>query len=654
MKIYSKLKRFPLGSIHAEGFLKEQMLIGKDGICGHLHELEPQMIADPYVNRTYVEAWDKVAQLGWGGEISANYWTGYIQYAFTLNDEEMIKTATNWVNAMMKKQRDDGYLGTYDEEDAPKYDDYNAWSSTCAMRGLIAFYEATGREDVIEAVHRCMLWFCNTWTGDKKTCYVGQGIIEGMIFTYYHTGDERLVAFAEEYLEFLCKRDVFKISYKSMLKDDYFYNSNHGAGMGVNLRLPALVYSATGKEEYLKASLRKTGQVLEKSNQLSGSPVSVTEYLGPVSSTTETEYCSYAFYNCTYSYFNFITGDPYYGDLMERMFYNGAQGARKKDEKAIAYLNAPNQIFATMTSSSSMGDMQVYAPCYPTSCCPVNAVAVIPEFIRGMLLCDNDDNVYVSAYGPCSLNYKDISIREKTNYPFRNSVVFEISCEKEFAMNLKVPMWSKGYTVKINGEKLDAVVCDNGYVTVARKWEKGDEIEISFKAEVEIIKVDDTDGAAKYPMAIRYGALLFAYHIPEKWEPIKGNPMTELPEGWSWFDVNPDFKEADVEDLHEMIGSRRYQFSWNVALDENLSPEDVTVEELPESGYVWANPMIKLHTHCYKAPYLCAPYQSKTLEPNKEYQYVTDKLPLVLEPYGCTNLRITYFPKADLENKKEK
>ena len=93
MKIYSKLKRFPLGSIHAEGFLKEQMLIGKDGICGHLHELEPQMIADPYVNRTYVEAWDKVAQLGWGGEISANYWTGYIQYAFTLNDEEMIKTA---------------------------------------------------------------------------------------------------------------------------------------------------------------------------------------------------------------------------------------------------------------------------------------------------------------------------------------------------------------------------------------------------------------------------------------------------------------------------------------------------------------------------------------------------------------------------------
>ena len=30
-------------------------------------------------------------------------------------------------------------------------------------------------------------------------------------------------------------------------------------------------------------------------------------------------------------------------------------------------------------------------------------------------------------------------------------------------------------------------------------------------------------------------------------------------------------------------------------------------------------------------------------------QYVTDKLPLTLVPYGCTNLRITYFPIADLK-----
>lgn len=43
MKTYQKLNRFPLGAIHAEGFLKQQMEIGKNGMTGHLYELEPDM-----------------------------------------------------------------------------------------------------------------------------------------------------------------------------------------------------------------------------------------------------------------------------------------------------------------------------------------------------------------------------------------------------------------------------------------------------------------------------------------------------------------------------------------------------------------------------------------------------------------------------------
>lgn len=70
------------------------------------------------------------------------------------------------------------------------------------------------------------------------------------------------------------------------------------------------------------------------------------------------------------------------------------------------------------------------------------------------------------------------------------------------------------------------------------------------------------------------------------------------------------------------------------------------------NGYAWENPMIKLHTHCYKAPYLTAPYANKTLEPFEKYQTVTDEIPLELVPYGCTNLRITYFPRANLKGKK--
>ena len=168
MEKFQKLERYPLGAIQARGFLQEQMLRGKNGICGHLHELEPKMIADPFINRTPVPAWAKGNQEGWGAEISGNYWTSYIQYAYTLNDPEMIKTASQWVNAMIKKQRADGYLGTYCDETSDPFDDYNAWGTASAMRGLLAFYEVTGRKDVLEAVYRCMLWFVSTGQAIKR------------------------------------------------------------------------------------------------------------------------------------------------------------------------------------------------------------------------------------------------------------------------------------------------------------------------------------------------------------------------------------------------------------------------------------------------------------------------------------------------------
>ena len=249
MEVFQKLHRYPLGAIRAEGFLRQQMEIGKEGMAGHLYELEPGMIADPFIHKTYVPAWGDGDQSGWGAEISGNYWTGYIQHAYTLNDPEMIAVAENWVNTMMKKQKADGYLGTYYEEDADIYDDYNAWGTACVMRGLIAFYEVTGREDVLTAIHRCMLWFCDKWAGDQKTSYAGVAILEVMVFTYYYTQDERLIRFCEEYLDFQCRNDLYKVSYKSMLSEEFFYHSMHSGAVGGKGKLPALVYTVTGKEE---------------------------------------------------------------------------------------------------------------------------------------------------------------------------------------------------------------------------------------------------------------------------------------------------------------------------------------------------------------------------------------------------------------------
>ena len=66
---YSKLFPLPLGSITAEGFLKEQLTRNKNGMGGHLDEIEPECDLN-YTPNTPVEAPLTIAisdSLGFGG-----------------------------------------------------------------------------------------------------------------------------------------------------------------------------------------------------------------------------------------------------------------------------------------------------------------------------------------------------------------------------------------------------------------------------------------------------------------------------------------------------------------------------------------------------------------------------------------------------------
>ena len=645
---YRKRKMFPLGSIRAEGYLREQLIRNKNGMGGHLDEIEPGMIAAPFIKKEYVPRWGDGDQSGWGAEISGNYWTGLIQLAFTLQDEELIAKVTNWVNSMMTHQKEDGYLGTYYEEDARIYEDYNAWGTSCAMRGLLAFYEATGRQDVLDAVHKCMLWFCDKWSGDKKTTYGGPYIIVPMILCYHFTQDIRLVEFAEDYSDFLCEHDLFRTSYKSFLNEKFEFNSHHAAGYGNQFFLPAMLYSATGKKEYLEASVKALEKVHKYAMHPTGGVSSATEYLAPVSSNAESEYCAFTFFNTGYSYMGMITGEPQYGDYMERVFYNAAQGARKKDERAIAYFTSPNQVYATDYSSNTIDLTQVYAPCYPVSCCPVNSVVIGPEFVRNMMLGDDKGNVYINVYGPCTLETDGFKIEEKTLYPFRDTVNFTIHGEKECSVFLKIPSWCKKYVITLNNQAYPADA-QNGYAQIHRLWTDGDSLTIRFEMETEVMRVDDRYAGKKHPIAIKRGVLMYSLHIPEIWAVCeRGATMSNNTDEWPWYTANPQYTDADLYDAHEVMGAKRYQIGWNIALDERLKPSDITVEEVETDGYVWETPKIKMRLKGYRAPFLFSPSPQRTLEPFGDKQTVDMEKEIELVPYGCTNLRITYFPIADI------
>ncbi len=649
MAYYAKLNRLPLGSIHARGWMLEQLLRNKDGMGGHLPELEPHMIATPYTTGESEESWGAKRRAGWGAEISGSYWNGQIQLAFTLNDPEMIAMADKWVEDTLKTARPDGYLGPYTDKD-DMYDDFALYGTSRGMEALLSYYDATGKKEVLDAVHNCLLWFCDHWTGDKKTRYGAIGSTRAFSECYRYTGDERLVKFCEDYFDFLERNDLFGKSLSSLGDPQLIYNINHGAGYANSFGHPNEVYMMNGNPYYLSVAETAAKKARDKVLQKTGGITCDVEYLAPVGATVETEYCGITNYNYSNLRLLMSTGNPLYADEMERVVFNAGEGARKKDEKAIAYMTSPNQIFATMNSSNASGYMQVYSPCVPVSCCPVNAVRLLPEYVRGTVYMDDKKDIYFAAYCPMSVYTDALSFEIDTEYPFRDSLRITLKAEKPVCRKLyfRIPAWCREPSFFVNGEK-KAVYCKSGeFAQLSGEWKDGDVIEVVLPMRVIVDHVNDSDRSSKFPLTVEYGPLLFALPIPEKWEETKGCPVTPLPDGWHWYNVNPVIPKTSL-DVYDSMGQRRELISWNVALDEGLKAEEITVEETGATGYPWEDPPIRLKVPGWKAPFSYPPYPSKTPEPYGDHGKVLVTHPLTLEliPYGCTALRISYFARAD-------
>ncbi|MHB1153303.1 MAG: beta-L-arabinofuranosidase domain-containing protein [Eubacteriales bacterium] len=647
---YAKLKPLKLGSITPRGWLREQLLRNKDGMGGHLDELEPRMIATPYTTKETEPRWGEARKAGWGAEISGNYWTGLIELAFTLNDPELIAKTDRWVSEVLAYQRPDGYLGTYTETD-DLFDDYNAWGTSCGMNALLAYYDATGQEEVLNAVYRCMIWFCENWTGDKKTRYAGIAITSTMAACYHYTGDVRLTAFCEDYYDYLSRNDLFSESLYAMLADTLHYNASHGAGYVYHISRPAELYAVNGQSRYLKASLKAYDKAKNKVIQKTGGVTCESEYLAPIGSNVETEYCGFAMYNKSLFHLSRITGNPVFADDMERVFFNGTQGARKKDEKAIGYLSSPNQIFATSNSSYADGQHQVYAPCVPVACCPVMSVRILPEFIAGTVFSDDDKNLYFAAYAPISARFDGMAVTLDTLYPFGEKINFQIKTENPAIKTLffRIPEWCENAQLYIN-DKLQDILCEpKQYASLRREWYDGDTVTLLLPMKVKISQVDDSDRSSLKPLAFEYGPLLFALPIPEQWNSYPGSPFTPLPDGWMWYNVTPDNAESGL-DVYDNMGMRKYLITYNIAADENMQVNQIEVVKEEPEGYVWEKPCIRLRIPAYKAPYSYPPYPYKTFEPycTGGKAFITNRLTAELVPFGCTALRIAYIPRADI------
>lgn len=611
---HSKYSDGLLGKTTPKGWIKEFLDRQCSGLSGH-----PEAMSYPYNTNLWNGTIERMSTHGrgwWRYEQSAYYSDGLIRLGYALDKQEFIDKIVAGINYTIEHATPEGMLG----DTCIHSEKFNSmWPMAVFFRAMKAKYDESPDPRIPAALEKYYL--CHKPTLISR----GRNIVslEGMLWTYGKTGNKDLLRLAEESYAL----GGFELYPESADMDGCPHL--HGVTYCEEMKLPALLYMYTGKEEYRRIALAFEDKLVHYNMLPSGVPSSAEYVLGnSIENAHET--CDIADFTWADGFFLEMTGDGKYADQIEKAVFNALPGAITKDFKAIQYFSNMNQFTATGESNPNPymkgRTWQAYRPVHETECCVGNVHRVMPNYVSRMWLSDRNGGLVAALYGPGEIEFGGLRVEEITNYPFEEDVKFVFHTSKPFnkSFSFRIPAWCKKANITINGKAVSPKVGTGGFVTLKRSFREGDTVEIHFDMPVRLTH------PAGQGISYERGPLLFSYSIPTTWTVDE----TEYKRMRGKKCENPDFKNWNLTPCGD----------FNYAVDQFTF--ELVKKEVEKDSYPYERPPFSIRIPVrqikwglvkgmYTPP--IPPINVKKL--TKEEQYIE------LVPYGCTQLRLTVFPK---------
>ncbi|MES2486789.1 MAG: hypothetical protein V4581_12690, partial [Bacteroidota bacterium] len=276
----------------------------------------------------------------------------------------------------------------------------------------------------------------------------------------------------------------------------------------------------------LKEALKKFEDKILQETAPSGGPVGDEWIAGKPADATSRgyEYCSLQELLHSYASLQQKSGNSIYGDKIERLFFNAAQGARNPQHSCIAYLKSDNSYAMTGGLNGDTSDKNQtrysYSPVHKEAavCCVPNAGRIAPYYVQNMWLKEGNESLVASLLGPCevvtSINNKNVGIKEVTEYPYGSIVKFEVTADNAaFTLKIRLPEWGANFKVNL------PYTLQNGYICIDKTWTGTETITLEFMPDVETKQ----DNKGEYYFT--YGPLVLAHAIEAEEKQVKFYPL---------------------------------------------------------------------------------------------------------------------------------
>ncbi len=609
------LRPLPLGAIRPTGWLLRQLQIQRDGLSGHLDEFWPDVAQSGWIGGT-AEGWER-----------GPYWLdGIVPLAWLLDDAGLKAKVGRWMDYILAHQQPDGWLGPVrDTSKGDKYRAYDPWPVFVALKALTQYQEASGDPRVIPAIDRFLRRLASL-LADQALYSWGQhrwaDLVLSIHWLFERTREPWLLALAEtaaaQGFDWAANYRDLRFTGRTRREDCTLVT--HVVNNAMAIKTSGVWYRQSG-DPADREGFHRAIDVLDRWHGQVTGVFSGDEHLAGRNPSQGTELCAVVEYLYSLEVLLAILGDPTLADRLESIAFNALPATFSPDMWAHQYDQQANQVVAAVSEdriyTSNGPDANVFGLEPNFGCCTANLSQGWPKFAAHLWMATPDGGVAALSLAPSearlSLAGGPVTVACRSGYPFHETVTLVVRAGRpvRFPLLVRIPGWAEGATV--DGEP----AAPGAFHRVERLWDGESQVAVRLPMRARLER--RYHGA----VSIRRGPLVYALRIGEEWRQIGG----EVPHA-DW-EVHPTTPWNYALALDERDPDRSLSFCATQIGDAPFSPQGAPLRarvmgrRLP--GWTLA------HGAAGELPE--SPVSSD--EPLE---------PLTLQPYGCTNLRVSEFP----------
>lgn len=623
--------KLPVGSIQPEGWVKRYLELQRDGLTGHLGEISAWLEKEnnAWLTNGGDHGWEEVP-----------YWLkGYGNLAYILNDPQMIAETKTWLEGVFASRQPDGYFGPVNERNGRR----ELWAQMIMLWCLQSYYEYSNDPRVIDLMTAYFKWQLtvpdNQFLKDYWENSRGGDNIYSVYWLYNRTGEPFLLELAEK-----IHRNTADWTRPSSLPNW------HNVNIAQCFREPATYYMLTGDSAMLKASYNVHRLIRRTFGQVPGGMFGADENarMGFIDPRQGVETCGLVEQMASDEIMLCLTGDPMWAEHCEEVAFNSYPAAVMPDFKALRYITCPNHTVSDSKNHhpgiDNNGPFLAMNP-FSSRCCQHNHAQGWPYFSEHLVLATPDNGIATAIYAACKATVKvgegkEITLHEETNYPFEESIAFTVSTagKVSFPFYLRIPSWTKGAQVSVNGKSVATTPIAGKYLRIEREWADGDRVELQLPMSLSM----RTWQVNKNSASVDYGPLTLSLKIGEKYEQKDSRAAAIWDSKWQ--------KGADPEKwpTTEIYPTTPWNYALVLGKTDPLKDFKVIRKEWPADNFPFTIGSVPLEVKAFGrlVPEWKAEESGLCGVLPEEDAVKGAKEEITLIPMGAARLRISAFPNS--------